>query len=145
MLCKLLAEPFALVLSSSSVHAALLGLGTARDAVRAKQVGGAQVKAKRKVSCLVTGPKAKLGVVELEAAKGVDSPFMRALGHDEEPSAFTTCVVQAAEAPQERVAGLRKLRVCEDVTDSGAGAQVTSDEVDVLLHHVGVATSKKRG
>ena len=67
----------------------------------------------------------------------------RALGHDEEPRAFTTCVVQAAEAPQERVARRRKLRVCEDVTDSGEGAhvEVTSDEVDVVLQ--GVKTSKK--
>ena len=37
-------------------------------------------------------------------------------------------------------------RVCEDVTDSGEGAHVdvTSDEVDVVLHHVGVETSKKK-
>ena len=99
LLRKLLAEPFALVLSSSSVHAALLGLSTACDAVGARQIGGAQVKVNRKVSCLVTGPEAKLGVVQLVAAMSVDSPFIRALRHDEEPRAFTTCVVQAAEAP----------------------------------------------
>ena len=66
---------------------------------------------RRKVSCLVTRSKAKLGVVVLAAAVSVDSPFVRALGHDEEPCTFTTCVVQAAKTPQERVARRRKLRV----------------------------------
>ena len=65
----------------------------------------------RKVSCLVTGSKAELSVVVLVAAVSVDSPFTWALGHDEEPSAFTRCVVQSAETPKERVAKRRKLRV----------------------------------
>ena len=64
---------------------AFAGPGTARDAVRAWQVGGAQVKVNRKVSCLVTGSKAKPGVVVLVAAVIVDSPFIRALWHNEEP------------------------------------------------------------
>ena len=68
MLCELLAEPFALVLTSSLIHAPLLGQGTARDAVREKQVGGAQDKVNKKVSCLVTGSKGKLGIVILVAA-----------------------------------------------------------------------------
>ena len=37
---KLLAEPFALVLASCSIHASLLSLSAARDAVGARQVGG---------------------------------------------------------------------------------------------------------
>ena len=77
----------------------------------------------------------------------VDSPFVRALGHDEGPRTFTTCVVQTAEAPQGRVARRRKLRVREHVTDSeeSAHVEVTTDEVDVMLHHVGVERAEKRG
>ena len=52
-----------------------------------------------------------LGVVVLVAAVSVDSPLLWALGHDEEPHAFTTCVVQSAETQQERVAKRRKLWV----------------------------------
>ena len=129
MLCELLAEQFALVLTRSSIHAPLLGLGTARDAVRASQVGGAQVKVNTKVNSLVTGSKSKLGVVVLVAAVSVESPFIRVLGHDEEPC---PCVVQAAEAPQERVARRRKLWFCEDVTDSGEGAHVEDVEDERL-------------
>ena len=82
--------------------APLLCLSTARDAVGARQVGCAQVKVNRKVSSLVTRPEAKLCVVEHGTAMSIDSPFIRTLGHDEEPRAITTCVVQTAEAPQER-------------------------------------------
>ena len=143
------AEPFALVLPCSSIHASLLGLSTARHAVGARQVEGAQVKVNGKVSSLVTRPEAELDVVELVAAMSIDSPLMRALGHDEEPRAFTTCVVQAAEAPEERVARSRKLQVCQHVDDGregeGAHVEVATNEVDVVLDHVGVQASKKRG
>ena len=127
LLRKLLAEPFALVLSSSSVHAPLLGLSTACGAVgcqaswwcasEGKQESelfgyGARSQARRCRTCIV-------------AAMSVDSPLIRALGHDEEHRAFTTCVVQAAEEdPQGRVARRRKLQVCEHVTVSGEGAHV---------------------
>ena len=73
LLRELLAEPFALVPTSSSIHAPLLGLSTARDAVGARQVGGAQVKVNKTGSSLVTGPEAKLGVVELVQATSIDS------------------------------------------------------------------------
>ena len=41
----------------------------------------------------------------------------------------------------------RKLRVCELVTDSGEGGhvEVAPNEVNVVLHHVSVKASKKRG
>ena len=147
MLRKLLTEPFALVLTCSSIHAPFLALSTARDAVGTRQVGGAQVNVNRKVSSLVTRPEAKLGVAGLEAAMSIDSSILRALGHDDKPHKFTTCVVQAAEALEERVARSRKLQVCQHVDDGGEGAhvEVASDKVDVLLQHVGVQTSKKRG
>ena len=44
------------------------------------------------MSCLITGSEAKLGVVVLGAAVSVDCPFIWALGHNEEPRAFTGCV-----------------------------------------------------
>ena len=39
----------------------------------------------KKMSCLITGPEIKLGVVVLVAAVSVDSPSIWAHGHDEEP------------------------------------------------------------
>ena len=36
----------------------------------------------RKVSCLVTRSEAKLNIIIFVAAVSVDSPFVRALGHD---------------------------------------------------------------
>ena len=47
LLRKLLAEPFALVPTRSSIRTPLLGLSTSCDAVGARQVGGAQVKSKQ--------------------------------------------------------------------------------------------------
>ena len=71
-----------------------------------------------------------LGDVELVAAMSVDSPYGR-LGMMRNLCIHDMC------RPSHR----------EDVTDSGESAdvEVTSVEVDVVLHHVGVETSKKRG
>ena len=58
-------------------------------------------KENRKVSGLVTGSEAKVDVVELAAAVGVNPPFIWTLGHDDEAPAFTAGIVQTAESPQE--------------------------------------------
>ena len=65
----------------------------------------------RKVSGLITWSEAKVGVVELVAAVSVNPSSIWTLGHDDEARALTAGIVQAAEAPQERVAWRRKLWV----------------------------------
>ena len=87
MLRKLFADAFALVLASSPIHATLLSLGTACDAVGAWKVGGAKIKEDREVSGLVTGSEAKVGIVELVTALSTNPPFIWTLGHDEEARA----------------------------------------------------------
>ena len=61
---------------------------TAHDAVRARQVGGAEIVEHRKVSCWVTGSQAKRGVIVLKAAVSFDSPFIESFSHElhEDPS-----------------------------------------------------------
>ena len=96
------------------------------------------MKENREVSCLVTGSKAKLGVVVLVAAVSVDSPFTWALRHDEEPRAITTCVVQSAESAQVRVARAANSGSANTSPTVGKGThvEVTTDEVDAVLVHV---------
>ena len=59
LLRKLLAEPFALLLSSSSVHAPSLGLSTACDAVRARQVGWCASEGKQESELLGHGARSQ--------------------------------------------------------------------------------------
>ena len=91
-------SPLALVFASGTIHAPLLSLCTARDAFRTKEVGNAEAKENKKVSLLVTGPEAKIGVVEFVAAMCFDTPFIPTLWHDEDLRAFTTRVVQGTDA-----------------------------------------------
>ena len=88
----------AFILACFSFHAPLLSLLTARNAVGAREAGGAQVKEDGKVGRRVAGPKCKICVVEFVTTVRVNMPLIRALGHDEKPCAFATQVVQAAEA-----------------------------------------------
>ena len=130
----------ALLLARCLVHASLSCLIAAHDGVRTWQVRDAKVEEGGKMRCQVERPKAHVSIVELVATVGLDPPGVRMTRHDDETRAFTTSFVQAAEAPQERVAGRRKLWVLEHVTDSGEGTrvEVASSEVDVVLHLVGV-------
>ena len=52
------------MLACCSIHALLLSMYTAHNAVGAREVGGAQVKEDGKVGRGAAGPKSKLGVVE---------------------------------------------------------------------------------
>ena len=125
-------------------HAPLLRLYTARNAVGAREVGGAQVKEDGKVGRGVAGPKCEVCVLEFVTAMGINTPFTRALGHNEKPCALATRVVQGTETPQLRVARCRELSVCERITNSGECAlvEVPPNEVDVVLKHVSVKTSE---
>ena len=58
----------------------------------------AQVKEDRNVSSFI----------EFVTAMCVNTPFTRALWHDEKPRAFTTRIVQGTETPLVRVARCRK-------------------------------------
>ena len=98
-----------------AVKHSLLRLFTARDAVGTRQVGGAEMEENRKVRCLVTGSKAKLGVVVLAAPLSVDSPFIWAFGHGEEPRAS------------------QGLRIRHQRWKKGTHVQVTAKKVDVVL------------
>ena len=48
---------------------------------------------------------------------GINTPFIRAFGHDEKPSALAVLLLQRTKPPQERVARSRKLWVWVCVCD----------------------------
>ena len=87
----------------------------------------------RKVGCQVARTEAHVGIVNLTGAAGVDPPGVRVPRRGDDARAFTTGLVQAAKAPQERVARRRKLWVWEHVTHSGEGAHVDVATDEVVL------------
>ena len=76
------------MLACFSFHAPLLSLFTARNAVGALEVGGAQMEEDWKVGRGVARPKCEVCVVEFVTATCVNTPFIRALGNYEKPCAF---------------------------------------------------------
>ena len=92
--CRRLGESPAALLTFThacfTFRAPLLGLFTARHAVTAKDVGGAQVKEHGKVGRGVAGAMCKIRVVEFVTAMGVNTPFTRALGHNAKHCALAT-------------------------------------------------------
>ena len=92
-------------ITSSTVYGPSLGPGTACDAVRARQVGGAQVKVNRNVSCLVTEPKATLRRCRTCGSRERRVSLLAGAWHGEESRAFTTGVVQAAESHKSELPG----------------------------------------
>ena len=84
-------------------------------------------------------------VVERVASMLVYSPRLRAPKHGEEVSAVLVRLVEATNVPQVSTAKGRKLRVREHVTDSGEGAEVEvpSNEINMVLQHVGVEPTQK--
>ena len=100
-------ESLALLLARRLVHASLSCLIAALAGVSTWQVRDAEVEEGGKMRCQVARPKAHVSIVELVATVGLDPPGVR-MPRDDETRAFTTGFVQAAEAPQERVAGHRQ-------------------------------------
>ena len=49
---------------------------------------------------LITGTKAKRSIVKFVAAMRIHTPFIWALGHDEETSTFPMLLVQSTQSPQ---------------------------------------------
>ena len=73
---------------SCTFQAPLLGLKAARNTVRARKVGGAQTEENGKVGRRAGGAQVPVCVVEFLTAMCINTPFIRALGHDEKPSAL---------------------------------------------------------
>ena len=73
------------MLACFSFLAPLLSLFIARNAVGAREVGGAQVEEDGKVGGGVARPKCEVCVVEFVTAMCVNTRFIRALGHNEKP------------------------------------------------------------
>ena len=126
LLCKSFALSRTIVRGLGSLRATLLSLGTARDAVGAREVGDTKVKENREESSLVTRCETKVSAVKLEAAMCINPPFVMTLGHDEKRklvrSLQESCKPQ--NAPNESIARSHELQVREDVTHRGDGALV---------------------
>ena len=125
-----------------------LSVCTAGNAVRAREVGGAQVQEDREVSSGVTGPKSKICVVEFVTAVGINTPFIRTLGHDEKAYTFATRVVQRTETPTRASCQVPQNSCSLKTSPTVENALMLKsppDDVDVVLHHVSVKASKKRG
>ena len=86
-----------------AVEPSLLCLLTAHDTAGTRKIGVAKVEKHREVSRLVPGSKAKRCIVKLVAAMRIHTPFVWALGHDEETSALTMLLIQSTESPQTRM------------------------------------------
>ena len=111
LLPKSFAKSFALLLVDRFLHASFSCLIAAHDGVRTRQIRDTKVEEGRKVRHQVARPEAHVSVVELVATVGVGPPGVRVARRDAESRAFMTGFVQAAEAPQERVAWRRILWV----------------------------------
>ena len=86
-----------------AVKPSLLCLLTAHDTAGSGKIGVAKVKEHREVSRLIPWSKAKRRIVKLVAAMRINTPFIWALGHDEETSALTMLLIQRTESPQTRM------------------------------------------
>ena len=84
----------------SALKSSLLCLLTTHDTVGAGYIGVAKVEENREVSRLIPGTKAKRRIVKFVAAMRIHTPFVWALGHDEEASTFPMLVVESTQSPQ---------------------------------------------
>ena len=136
---------FAVVLASGSLHATVLGLGTACDLAGTREVGDTEVESDREVRGQIAWRETEVCVAKRAATVSLDSPRVRAPGHDEEASAVFVRLVKATNAPHVSSARRCKLGVGEHVTINGEGAhvRVPSNEIDVVLQHVGVEPTQE--
>ena len=113
------------VVGRGSLQATLLSLGTARDAVGAREVGDTRVKGSEQSGHEVRNQGKRCHI----CGSHVHQPSIRM---DEKACAVFARVVQATRS--------HELRVRKYITHRGEGAhvEVTTDEVNVVLHHKGV-------
>ena len=100
LLCKTFAEAFVVVLASGSLHATVLGLGAVRNAAGARKVRDAEVEEDREVRSQIAWREPEVCFVKSVASVLMDSPRLRAPGHDEEAGAVFVGHVEVSNAPQ---------------------------------------------
>ena len=113
-------------------------------AVGTRKVGDMEVKEKREVSSLITRCETEVSAVKREAAMCIDPPFVWMLGHDDEARALSS------KPPSPHKSELRGAAnsASENKSPSVEKALMLKslpDEVNVVLHHVGVETPWTRG
>ena len=83
-----------------AIMPSLLSLLTAHNTAGSGYIGVAKVEKYREVGRLIPGTKAKRSIVNFIAAMRIHTPFVWALGHDEEASTFPMLLVQSTQSPQ---------------------------------------------
>ena len=78
----------------------MLCLLTTHDTAGSGYIGVAKVEENREVSRLIPGSKAERSIVKFVAAMRIHTPFVWAIGHDEEASTFPMLLVQSTQSPQ---------------------------------------------
>ena len=84
----------------SALKSFLLRLLTTHYTAGSGYIGVAKVEENREVSRLIPGTKAKHSIVKFVAAMRIYTPFVWALGNDEEASTFPMLLVQSTQTPQ---------------------------------------------